>query len=108
MRAWWALAGPERDVIFRQEHEPVRLGLSDITDCNVLGVMIAGVPFEYRHYHFRPAFSGFEHAHVVLADLFFAARQSSLVESVRCRQLVPEAAVANLPLQGHAGERWQA
>ena len=53
MRAWWALAGPERDVIFRQEHEPVRLGLSDITDCNVLGVMIAGVPFEYRHYAAR-------------------------------------------------------
>jgi hypothetical protein len=27
MRAWRALAGPEQDVIFRQEHEPGRLGL---------------------------------------------------------------------------------
>ena len=29
MRSWRALAGPEQDVIFRQEHAPGRLGLSD-------------------------------------------------------------------------------
>ena len=29
MSAWRALHGPEREVIFRQEHEPGRLGLSD-------------------------------------------------------------------------------
>ena len=38
MRAWRALAGPERDVIFRQEHEPGRLGLSDFTDTSALGL----------------------------------------------------------------------
>ena len=27
IRTWRALVGPERDVIFRQEHEPGRLGL---------------------------------------------------------------------------------
>ena len=43
MRAWRALAGPEQDVVFRQEHPPGRLGLSDFTDTKVLGVMIAGV-----------------------------------------------------------------
>ena len=43
MRAWRALAGPERDVIFRQEHPPGRLGLSDFTDMGALGVTIAGV-----------------------------------------------------------------
>src|SRR6202163_1382533 len=32
MRTWRALVGPELDVIFRQEHEPGRLGLSDFTD----------------------------------------------------------------------------
>jgi hypothetical protein len=31
MRAWRALAGPEQDVVFRQEHPPGRLGLSDST-----------------------------------------------------------------------------
>ena len=43
MRAWRALAGPEQDVIFRQEHEPGRLGLSDFTDTSALGITIAGV-----------------------------------------------------------------
>ena len=43
MRAWRALAGPEQDVIFRQEHAPGRLGLSDFTDTSALGITIAGV-----------------------------------------------------------------
>ena len=32
IRTWRALAGPEQDVIFRQEHPPGRLGLSDFSD----------------------------------------------------------------------------
>jgi hypothetical protein len=46
MRAWRAL-------VFRQEHPPGRLGLSDFTDTKVLGVTIAGVLLEHRLYHFR-------------------------------------------------------
>src|SRR5450631_1497246 len=78
MRGWRALAGPEQDVIFRQEHEPGRLGLSDFTDTNVLGVTIAGVLLEHRLYHFRLAFSGFEHAHVVLGGESFVALAEGL------------------------------
>ena len=48
MRGWPALAGPERDVIFRQVHEPGRLGLSDFTDTSVLGITVAGVELEHR------------------------------------------------------------
>ena len=62
IRAWRALEGPEQDVIFRQEHEPGRLGLSDFTDTSALGVTVAGVALDHRLYHFRLAFSGFEHA----------------------------------------------
>ena len=64
-----ALNGPSRDVIFRQEHPPGRMGLSDLTDMGGLGITIAGKPFEHRLYHFRLPFSGFEHAHVVLEEL---------------------------------------
>src|SRR3979411_603311 len=42
MRTWRALVGPEQDVIFRQEHEPGRLGLSDFTDTAVLGAPVRG------------------------------------------------------------------
>src|SRR6516225_6334372 len=66
IRDWRALSGPEREVIFRQVHQPGRLGLSDVTDTTALCVTVAGVALEHRLYHFRLAFSGFEHAHVVL------------------------------------------
>jgi hypothetical protein len=49
------------------------MGLSDFTDMGGLGVTIAGEPFDHRLYHFRLAFSGFEHAHVVLGGESFVA-----------------------------------
>src|ERR1700716_1340273 len=78
MRTWRALVGPEQDVIFRQEHEPGRLGLSDFTDTSALGVRVAGVVLGHRLYHFRLAFSGFEHAHVVLGGESFVALAEGL------------------------------
>src|SRR6202045_586758 len=78
MRTWRALVGPEQDVIFRQEHEPGRFGLSDFTDTSVLGVTVAGVVLGHRLYHFRLAFSGFEHAHVVLGGESYVALAEGL------------------------------
>jgi hypothetical protein len=37
------------------------MGLSDFTAIGELGITIAGEPFAHRLYHFRLAFSGFEH-----------------------------------------------
>jgi hypothetical protein len=51
--AWRAVHGPEREVIFRQEHEPGRLGLSDFTDTSALGISVGGVALAHRLYHFR-------------------------------------------------------
>jgi hypothetical protein len=78
IRTWRALHGAERDVIFRQEHPPGRLGLSDFTDLRDRGVRIAGVPLDHRLYHFRLAFSGWEHAHVVLGGESFVALAEGL------------------------------
>src|SRR5690242_4467803 len=69
IRTWRALNGAKQDIIFRQEHPPGRLGLSDFTDMGNRGVSIASAPFDHRLYHFRLAFSGWEHAHVVLVGL---------------------------------------
>src|SRR5271165_1390196 len=90
MRGWRALAGPEQDVIFRQEHEPGRLGLSDFTDTSALGIMIAGVALAHRLYHFRLAFSGFEHAHVVLGGESFVALAEGLQNALWTLGGVPE------------------
>ena len=50
---WRALYGPSRDVIFRQEHPPGRIGLSDFTDMSALGIMIAGTRFDLLLCRFR-------------------------------------------------------
>jgi hypothetical protein len=42
------------------------------------GVSIAGVPLDHRLYHFRLAFSGWEHAHVVLGGESFVALAEGL------------------------------
>jgi hypothetical protein len=73
IRSWRALHGEEQEVIFRQIHEPGRTGLSDFTDMAYAGITVAGVPLDHRLYHFRLAYSGFEHAHVVLGGESFVA-----------------------------------
>ena len=54
------------------------MGLSDFTDVADLGVTIAGELLDYRLYHFRLPFSGFEHAHVVLGGESFVALAEGL------------------------------
>jgi hypothetical protein len=78
IRAWRALYGQEQEVIFRQIHKPGDLGLSDFTDMSNLGITVAREPLEHRLYHFRLAYSGFEHAHVVLGGESFVALAAGL------------------------------
>ena len=87
MRAWRALAGPEQDVIFRQEHPPGLMGLSDFTDTSELAITVAGIVLEHRLYHFRLAFSGFAHAHVVLGGESFVALAEGLQNALWARHV---------------------
>ena len=57
---------------------PDRLGLSDFTDMADLGVVIAGAALDHRLYHFRLAFCGWEHVHVVLGGESFVALAEGL------------------------------
>ncbi len=78
IRAWNAEHGPEQDVIFRQTHTPGKMGLSDFTAMGKLGVTIAGEALGHRLYHFRLAYSGFQHAHVVLGGESYVALAEGL------------------------------
>jgi len=78
VRAWRAIHGPDQEVIFRQTHEPGHMGLSDFTDMNELAVTVAGEALNHRLYHFRLAYSGFSHAHVVLGGERFVALAEGL------------------------------
>jgi hypothetical protein len=73
IRAWHGLHGPEREVIFRQDHPPGRQGLSDFTDMGDLAVTIAGQVLDHRLYHFTLAYSGWEYAEVVLGGESYTA-----------------------------------
>src|SRR3954465_8286743 len=55
-----------------------------------LGITIAGEPFDHRLYHFRLAFSGFEHAHVVLGGESFVALAEGLQNALWTLGGVPE------------------
>lgn len=79
-RAWQAIHGEEQEVIFRQTHEVGQVGLSDFTDMGELGVTIACVPLDHRLYHFRLAYCGFEHAHVVRGGESFVALAEGAAE----------------------------
>jgi hypothetical protein len=88
IRSWRALHGAEQEVIFRQIHEPGRMGLSDFTDMADIGVTIAGERLEHRLYHFRLVYSGFEHP--------------SSGHSVRLRLAEPWASLAHVILGGES------
>jgi transposase InsO family protein len=78
IRGWRALHGAEREIVFRQVHEPGLMGLSDFTEMGDLAVGVAGVLLDHRLYHFRLACSGFEHAHVILGGESYVALAEGL------------------------------
>ena len=82
VKAWKALHGPDKEVMFRQAQEPGRQGLSDFTKLKDVTVTIAGEPLEHRLYHFRLAYSGWSHVTVVLGGESFSALAEGLQEAL--------------------------
>jgi transposase InsO family protein len=90
VRQWRAVYGPEREVYFAQEHPPGRLGLSDFTVCNELGVIIDEVAFPHQIYQFALAHSGWRHAVVMQGGESFIALSSGLQSALWRLGGVPE------------------
>lgn len=70
VKRWRALAGPEREVYFPQEHPPGHQGQSDFTHMKELGVTIAGQPFDHLFYHFALVYSNWETGTICFAESF--------------------------------------
>jgi transposase InsO family protein len=90
MRQWRAEHGAEREIYFAQEHPPGRLGLSDFTVADELGVFIAGAAFAHRLYQFTFAHSGWRHARVVRGGESFQALTIGLQDALWMAGGVPE------------------
>ena len=70
VKRWRAVAGPEQEVYFPQEHEPGRQAQSDFTHMSDLGVKIAGQPFPHLFYHFTLTYSNWEDGTVCFGETF--------------------------------------
>jgi hypothetical protein len=87
---WRAIEGPERDLIFRQDHPPGFQALSDFTDAATLEVTIAGKPFSHLLYHFWLAFSGWQYVKVIQGGESFTALTEGLQEALWQLGAVPQ------------------
>lgn len=90
VRAWRAEYGDDQEIYFAQSHPPGRLGLSDFTVCDSLGVRIAGVAFAHRLYQFALAYSGWRHAEIVVGGESFLALSGGLQGALWALGGVPE------------------
>jgi transposase InsO family protein len=78
VRQWRAENGEDQEIFFAQEHPPGRLGLSDFTVADELGISVGGIALAHRLYQFSFAHSGWRHACVVLGGESFQALTSGL------------------------------
>jgi hypothetical protein len=86
---WRMKHGAVPDVIFPQAEVPGRMGYSDFTHADELGVTIAGQPLHHLLYHFRLGYSGWMHIEVVLGGESFAALGNGLRTAVMLLGGVP-------------------
>lgn len=70
VKRWRATGGPQREVFFSQVHFPGRLGASDFSSMNNLGVTIRRVPFEHMVYHFVLTYSNWQWATICFSESF--------------------------------------
>jgi hypothetical protein len=90
VKKWKAISGPDKEVIFRQNHPPGWQGISDFTNANQLGVSICGERLSHLFYHFRLPYSGFEYVQVVLGGESFTALAEGMQNAFWCAYGVPQ------------------
>lgn len=90
VRQWRATSGPDKEVIFRQNHPPGWQGISDFTDATKLKVTIQGEAFPHLLYHYRLAYSGWAYAQVILGSESYTALAEGLQNAFWSSGRVPE------------------
>lgn len=72
IRQWRAEHGPEKEVMFPQQHRPGEYGQSDFTSMNELEITIEGEPFDHLLYHFVLPYSRWETGMICFSETFEA------------------------------------
>ena len=77
VRRWRATQGPDKQVFFPQLHRPGEAGQTDFTDCNELGITVAGEPYPHKLCHFVLPFSNWEWATTCSSESMSALRRGT-------------------------------
>lgn len=76
IREWRLVHGPERtDVVFPQDHPIGREAAFDFTDCDELGVTVAGAPFGHLLFVLRLSYSKWRFAELAFGETWEALSQ---------------------------------
>ena len=70
IKNWRATEGPGKEVFFAQKHVPGRLGQSDFTYMNEVGITIARQSFPHMLYHFVLTYSNWEDVTLCYSESF--------------------------------------
>ncbi len=89
VKQWKLIKGPKKEVMFRQQHEPGQLGLSDFTQLKQTTITIAGQPFSHLLYHFRLISSKWSYMKVIVGGESYPALAEGLQEALQCLGGVP-------------------
>ncbi len=82
VKHWKLTQGPAQEVMFRQQHLPGRLSLSDFTELKGVIITIKGINFEHRFYHFRLAYSHWSFLKVIQGGESYTALAEGLQEAL--------------------------
>lgn len=83
VKQWKVLQGPDKEVMFRQEHSAGQQGLSDFTRLKSITITVAGIEFKHLLYHFRLAFSHWSYLKIIEGGESFTALAEGLQEALQ-------------------------
>jgi hypothetical protein len=87
---WKAKHGKPKEVMFKIQHTPGALGLSDFTHLKRVPVTVKGQPFQHLLYHYRLAFSGWQYVQVIQGGESFVGLSQGLQNALFACGGVPQ------------------
>ena len=87
---WKAKHGKPKEVMFKIQHAPGELGLSDFTHLKGVSVTVKGQSFQHILYHYRLAFSGWQYVQVIQGGESFVGLSQGLQNALFACGGVPQ------------------
>ena len=87
---WKAQHGKPKAVMFKIQHDPGVMGLSDFTHLKGVTITVAGQPLTHILYHYRLAYSGWQYVQVILGGESFIGLSQGLQNALWACGGVPQ------------------